>query len=939
MPAFFGHSLKGVVSDAMMTSRMRNNKMLKTKANYLRARNCEMKGIRQGVMRGGDGEYIDYSRNPDMSPDPMLAKEHIILKQIEVPQNETYLISISLSDGGVEKLYAEPDWDGVDVFNAFVDRLELFQFDLFGLYIIKDNVQHNFPMNTKLKKIKKLTWETDNGPKSHHEKIVFKIKWWKTPFRLDDINARKLYLKDLQENIVNGKFQPSDKVATRLAAIQFQLRYGDFIRSKHRPGYLLKMDLLHEFICNDVIENYMSTEYVETRIFSFHRRLGGFDKDSLESLYISIAKESQSWGFTYFPGTVEDDQCIVGVAEDGILINMNPVLDDDANFIPYYDIINIEAVGRGINFTFRKYRGQDKKRGKKSELFINLGKKGRDDVMELACGYIETLLYQQTEGVIIDPPMVPDFIPDGRFYMRPMYRVREKDDQKSALYWLKRFYLRECRYSDSEPLGRFLLQIENRLDNEELLDIIDLRFSKINDEDFELIWNSYLMTIQKKVICKLRGSVLELIPDIHLHTLILNGNSISDGDLVGRLINLATVVKVDISDNHLGIDGAKNLAPHLKDNFRLEELLLAHNSIQTDGFKTICKSVVNKENFRVFDFSANELDNECLKYINRFMETISCEALDLSENNFGDEALKEILKGLQSNKRLKYINISNCSATRNLERPLDKFFSNTNLHGLKLANNKLSFRIGPYLKHLMKQENLVVLDISYANIGSAGTGQIFRYLHKCQNLSELIVSGNITNKKGLKLLSDQLKKIKTIERLGLSYCKITKDGFITLSRGLSINESLTSLDISANNLSSKTACRHMEDVFGEGKLRELNLSGCCLEDKQLELVSEGIANSETLTRLHLDQNKFTQVGIKQLCYAIKLQPNLNLLTLQETGLETGLLVEILKRIGKSKINILDVRRNPKIMPRDEQLLEVMKRYINIYVKLSNVRSI
>jgi len=260
-----------------------------------------------------------------------------------------------------------------------------------------------------------------------------------------------------------------------------------------------------------------------------------------------------------------------------------------------------------------------------------------------------------------------------------------------------------------------------------------------------------------------------------------------------------------------------------------------------------------------------------------------------------------------------------------------------NLSTLKLGYNSFTSLMGDLLGRTLSEDQLVVLDLRFCRLGVAGTGHILRNLEKNSSIKELILSGNNTDKRGMQSLAEILKNNRVLEKLGLRFCNLDKNSFIALLDGVGNNTSVTSLDISYNKLNSMESCVKLGEVIGnlDCSIKELHLSECMLNSKHMKELSDAFADNRSLVRLHLDRNVINIHGLRFIVAGLKKHPCLQLLSLQNTNINTSDVIEVLRRLGKddSLLEILDVRGNSNVIYNDIQLEKYMRRYRTILVKL------
>jgi Ran GTPase-activating protein (RanGAP) involved in mRNA processing and transport len=250
--------------------------------------------------------------------------------------------------------------------------------------------------------------------------------------------------------------------------------------------------------------------------------------------------------------------------------------------------------------------------------------------------------------------------------------------------------------------------------------------------------------------------------------------------------------------------------------------------------------------------------------------------------------------------------------------------------GFRLSDNPIGkdSNIGIRLtRALFKPNVIVVLDINACALDKHCTTAVFQMLESNTSLTELNISGNETNREGLKALSRSLIHNKTLVKLGIRHCGIGKDGFAIIAEAIEKNETLSELDLAFNDLDSIQAARRFGDALiqsgarahetkSKTALQSLNLASCSLGYKHIEEFVEGFSRNRSVSTLHLDGNDLGGRGLRAVSIGVKDNPALRILTVQKASLVTDDICEFLDRIASTSthLEIFDCRKNDGVLP-------------------------
>ncbi|XP_051727196.1 NACHT, LRR and PYD domains-containing protein 12-like isoform X2 [Ctenopharyngodon idella] len=387
---------------------------------------------------------------------------------------------------------------------------------------------------------------------------------------------------------------------------------------------------------------------------------------------------------------------------------------------------------------------------------------------------------------------------------------------------------------------------------------------------------------------------------------------LNDCNLTDRSCSaLATVLgsetnlkELNMNNNNLQDSGVKLLCTGL-DNCKLKVLRLSDCSITEEGYKALASALrSNPSHLIELDLTGNDPGQSGVKELDNLLQDQNCQLntlrflkspaaleaceyltnvlsisplllteLDLSEDKLEDldgEKLSALL--MDSHSKVEKIKLNNCGLTEKSCSVLATVLSSkTILKELNLNNSRLLDsgirEICEGLKNPVCQ--LKILKLSECFLTKESCSALASVLSSdSSSLKDLDLSNNQNlQDSGVKLLSNGLKANCKLEKLILSNCSITEEGYKSLASALRSNPShLIELDLTGNdpgqsgvkelndllqdqNYQLKTlrflgpaadeACQYVRDIVGKNPLllSELNLSGHKLGDTQMNQIA------------------------------------------------------------------------------------------------------
>nr|CAH7755545.1 unnamed protein product [Callosobruchus chinensis] len=132
----------------------------------------------------------------------------------------------------------------------------------------------------------------------------------------DPVQLNLLYVQ-ARDAILNGTHPVTQEKACEFAGIQCQIQFGDYIETKHKPGFLD----LKEFLP----QSYVKVKGIEKKIFSEHRKCQGLSELDAKVKYTKNARSLTTYGVTFFlvkekmKGKNKLVPRLLGVTKDSVL--------------------------------------------------------------------------------------------------------------------------------------------------------------------------------------------------------------------------------------------------------------------------------------------------------------------------------------------------------------------------------------------------------------------------------------------------------------------------------------------------------------------------------------------------------------------------------------------------------------------------------------------
>ncbi|KAF4097465.1 hypothetical protein G5714_021473 [Onychostoma macrolepis] len=428
-----------------------------------------------------------------------------------------------------------------------------------------------------------------------------------------------------------------------------------------------------------------------------------------------------------------------------------------------------------------------------------------------------------------------------------------------------------------------------------LLKELDLSEVKLGDLDGEKL-SALLMDSHSK------------LEKIKLNNYELTEKSCS---VLATVLSSKTILKeMNLNNSRLLDSGVKEICEGLKNPVcELKILKLSDCSITEEGYKALASALrSNPSHLIELDLTGNDPGQSGVKHLSDLLQDPNCQlkTLRLLQNPAADEACQYVTGIVGKNPLLlRELNLSEC----------------------ELGDTRVN-QITALLQD--KHCKLNTLILRKCGLTEESCSALATVLRSNSSLKELDMSKNNLQDSGVKKLQNGLENTNcTLQKLSLSDCSITEEGYIALASALRSNPShLIELDLTGNdparsgvkqlndllqdpNCQLKTlrflspaadeACQYVTGIVGKNPLllRELNLSecelgdtrvnqisallqdkhcklntlilcGCRITEKQCLILTSALkSNPSHLRELNLSGNQIENTGVNHLCDVLK----------------------------------------------------------------------
>ncbi|XP_038644565.1 NACHT, LRR and PYD domains-containing protein 3-like [Scyliorhinus canicula] len=381
----------------------------------------------------------------------------------------------------------------------------------------------------------------------------------------------------------------------------------------------------------------------------------------------------------------------------------------------------------------------------------------------------------------------------------------------------------------------------------------------------------------------------------HLHkcqVLRLGGNKLGDSGMKLLSVSLRNpeckIQELHLESNTLTDSSAKELASALSTNRSLTFVNLGSNKLRDSGMKPLFAALTNPDcKIQKLDLYSNALSKSCVEDLTSALSTNrSLTDLNLALNKLEDSGVKLLSAALRNpDCKVKKLQLNSTALTASCAKDLASALNiNQSLTDLDLGSNNLGDSGVKLLSVALRNPDCKIqtLRLSDNDLSDSCAEDLSSALSTNRSLTHLELGINKLRDSGVKLLSVALRHPDCkIQKLGLYNNTLSECSAGELSSVLSINQSLTDLNVGNNNLGdSGMKLLSVALTNPNCKIQKLELDMICCTDSCVGSLTSALSTNQSLKVLSLGGNLFTDQSVPSLRDLILTSKNLEMMRLE-----------------------------------------------------------
>lgn len=506
--------------------------------------------------------------------------------------------------------------------------------------------------------------------------------------------------------------------------------------------------------------------------------------------------------------------------------------------------------------------------------------------------------------------------------------------QRSGLEWFRNFYGLACKAQGVKENDSLLYLLQRAIKKNRSIYELDLFKTGLDPRGLQVITTAFRDTFAE--IDKMTPE-LELVNTIDPTSVVLRGNNIKSGIAVVDLcVALGEVTVLDISANNLGPKFTSELAEALFNYKNLKTLRAGANAMGPVAGNHLLKSLHHQKALEVLDMGENGLTDKCATAMSELIELQPIKALTIQYNKFKESGMKTIIRAIANCSSLVELDLTQTGMDKRVKELMEILERRTSVRFLALGFNKLGSSFPKsWANFLANQQGIEEIDLRYARLGSRGARSCIEAIqvHSSGTITELVLNGNILDKKSTQVLLDLCHDSKSLKRLALRACGLKTDMMIAIANVVQVNTTLETLDVAGNSLKGKDGIAAFEQCLRlNTKLKAIGLAALKLDKRSIVPIARAVQFNVALEKVHVGSNKLGEDGVRELAENLAGNENLQTLVIQDVGATPRALLHLVQHLStRSAIEVVDATDNE--LPRSKTLQDQLQQYPQIAVRI------
>ena len=364
------------------------------------------------------------------------------------------------------------------------------------------------------------------------------------------------------------------------------------------------------------------------------------------------------------------------------------------------------------------------------------------------------------------------------------------------------------------------------------------------------------------------------------------------------LHNNTTLVKFNLSQNHVSNDGAKAIGTSIMENTALKEFDISKNNLTDDGVLLLMQGLQKVISINISGLSIS--DNGAAFIGEQLKDNDVLLSLNMSNIGTTEEGAKKFIEAFHTNTTLTKLYIQTIDLSDNGMVPLSAYLSNNILQELYISQNKITDKgLKIITDAIIMSKSLCKFDISENLISDKGLVYLLEKIAYSKNsvLEHLCVKYNNVTKSSWNKVKDCIDKISLPIKIVASWNEIRLKNVENHSHNsLVINTTIYSFadqhiefdsheQFVKNIRSTVHRIRYITSCLMENKvLNSINLSGIEITGKEAKTFSNVIRCNSVLHTLNIAQNELADDGMAEISKSLKENTILHTLNLSHNGI-------------------------------------------------------